>query len=116
MQTQQLPRLADSYVRAINEHDRAAFHALFAEQAVVDDAGRVFRGRDAIRDWSNRDIFDAQVTLDVRGASAAEGDTTITTKVEGNFDRTGLPDPVIISHHIQEEGNMIVQLTCRLVT
>jgi hypothetical protein len=28
---------------------------------------------------------------------------------------TGLPDPVIINHHIRAEGGQIVELTCRLV-
>jgi hypothetical protein len=112
--TTELPLTADGYVRSINGHDAAAFIALFADGAVVNDAGREFRGRSAIRDWSDHDIFAAQVTLEVLGVDDRDGETVVTTKVEGNFDRTGLPDPVVIDHHITAEGGKIVGLTCRL--
>src|SRR5258707_14347366 len=98
------PPAAEVYVRSINDHNPAAFNALFAEGAVVNDAGREFRGRAAIKAWSDREIFDAQVTLEVLNAVDRDGETVVTTKVDGNFDRTGLPDPVIIDHHITAEG------------
>jgi hypothetical protein len=43
-----------------------------------------------------------------------DGESLVTTKVDGNFDRTGLPDPVIITHHIGVEGENTAGLTCRL--
>jgi hypothetical protein len=109
-----LPEPAATYIRATNNHDAAAFIALFADGAVVDDAGREFRGIAAIKAWSDREIMDAQVTLEVQGVADKGGEVTITTKVDGNFDRTGLPDPLIINHHITVEGDKIAQLTCRL--
>ena len=63
--TTQLTPIAAAYVHSINDHDRGAFDALFADGAVVNDAGREFRGRAAIKAWSDREIFDAQVTLEV---------------------------------------------------
>ena len=110
----QLPPTAETYVRSINEHDPAAFIALFAESAVVNDVGREFRGRAAIKAWSDREIFDAKVTLEVLDAPDHDGETVVTTKVDGNFDRTGLPDPVVIKHHVTVDGDIIVGLTCRL--
>jgi len=110
----QLPPTAEAYVRSINDHDPAAFNALFAESAVVNDVGREFCGPAAIKAWSDREIFDAKVTLEVLDAADHDGETVVTTKVDGNFDRTGLPDPVVINHHVTIEGNKIVGLTCRL--
>jgi hypothetical protein len=112
--TMQIPPTAAAYVGSINDHDPAAFNALFADSAVVNDVGREFRGRAAIKDWSDREIFDAQVTLEVIDAADQDGASVVTTKVDGNFDRTGLPDPVVIDHHITAEAGKIVGLTCRL--
>ena len=113
--TMQLSPAAKAYVRSINDHDRAAFIALFDEGAVANDIGREFRGLAAIKAWSDREIFDAQVTLEVIEVAERDGATIVTTKVDGNFDRTGLPDPVIINHHIRADGGKIVALTCSLL-
>jgi len=112
--TIQLPPTTAGYVGSINDHNRATFNALFAEDAVVIDIGREFRGPAAIKAWSDHEIFDAKVTLEVIDVADKGGETIVTTKVDGNFDRTGLPDPVIINHHITAKGGKIVRLTCRL--
>ena len=90
------------------------FIARCAEDTVVDDAGRVIRGREAIRAWAASDIFAADVTLDALDASGDEDDATITAKVDGTFDRTGLPDPLIMTFQIVALGGKITKLTCRL--
>jgi hypothetical protein len=112
--TIQMSPTAAAYVRSINSHDSGAFIALFAYDAFVNDVGREFRGLAAIKAWSDREIFDAQVTLEVIEVAEHNGATIVTTEVNGNFDRTGLPDPVIIDHHVAAEGGKIVGLTCRL--
>lgn len=113
MTTAQLPSIAAEYVRSTNDHDAAAFIALFADGALVNDAGREFRGLAAIKAWSESDIFAPQVTLEVIDVAKRDCEIVITTKVDGNFDRTGLPDPVIINHHIAAQDK-ITRLTCRL--
>ncbi len=112
--TTALPEIAAAYVRATNNHDAAAFIDCFTGSAVVHDAGREFRGTDAIKAWSDREIMDAQVTLEVLNVDDKGGEVTITTKVDGKFERTGLPDPVIINHHLTVAGDKIARLTCRL--
>jgi hypothetical protein len=112
--TTQLSQTIADYIRATNDHNAGAFISLFDDGAVVNDAGREFRGRAAIKTWSDREIFDAQVTLAVIAAVDRGGQAIVTTKVDGNFDRTGLPDPVVINHHIKVVGGKIAELTCRL--
>jgi hypothetical protein len=112
--TTRLPKTAAAYVQAINDHDAAAFIALFADGAVVNDIGREFRGPVAIKAWSDREIFDVLVTLEVIDVADRDGATVVTAKADGTFDRTGLPNPLILSHHITVEGDKIVRLTCRL--
>ena len=112
--TTALPPAAAAYVGSINDHDADAFIGLFADTAVVNDVGREFRGLAAIKAWSEKEIFAAQVTLEVIGVAHQGVETVLTTRVDGNFDRTGLPDPVIINHSIKAAGGRIVGLTCRL--
>ena len=112
--TTQLPRTVSAYIRAVNDHDAAAFNACFSDGAVVDDAGREFRGITAIKDWSEREIIEPKVTLGVLDAADRGVETVVTTKVDGNYDKTGLPDPFIVSHHIVVEGDKIARLTIRL--
>jgi len=102
------------YLTATNRHDPAAFLGCFAEGAVVDDAGRVWCGIDAIRGWSEREIFTPNVQLEVIAVVVLRDETVLTTRVEGDFDRTGLPDPVVIEHRIALAGDKISSLTCRL--
>ncbi|MDB5344361.1 MAG: hypothetical protein JWP89_2738 [Schlesneria sp.] len=112
--TTELSSPVDGYVQATNRHDPKAFIGLFADDALVDDAGREFHGLAAIKAWSDSDIFDAHVTFEVLQAVNNGKDTILTTKVDGTFDRTGLPDPLILSHQITIEGGKIVRLVCRL--
>jgi hypothetical protein len=110
----QLPRVVEAYIRTINDHDPDAFIALFANDALVEDIGREFRGLAAIKAWSDREIFDVRVTLEVSDAANRDGETVITAKVDGTFDRTGLPNPLILVHHIVSKDDKIVRLRCRL--
>lgn len=112
----ELPPTAAAYVRSINDHDAAPFIALFSDSAVVDDNGREFKGRAAIKAWSDREVFAPLVTLEVVEVARRGDQTVVTTRVDGNFDRTGLPDPVIIDHAIMTEGGRIIGLTCRLAS
>jgi hypothetical protein len=85
--TDQLPGPAAGYVRTANGKGPSGFFALFAEDAVVDDAGRIIRGREAIRAWAAGDIFAPDVALDALDASGDEDDAMITAKLDGTFDR-----------------------------
>ena len=86
----QLPSLIEKYVRAINFHDAASFISLFVDNALVQDIDREFRGTAAIKAWSDREIFDVQVTLAVIDFAIRDGEAIITAQVDGTFDRTGV--------------------------
>lgn len=109
-----LPTVAAEYLRSINDHDVAAFDALFSASAVVNDAGREFHGASAINKWSDHEIFAAQVQLELIDAVDNQQECVIMTQVDGNFDRTGLPDPLVIHHSLVIDDGKIVQLTCKL--
>ena len=109
-----LPKPVETYIRAINARDADAFQSSFAHDAVVKDVGREIRGIAAIKEWANHEIFAVNVTLDVMGAVERDGQTIVTVKIDGTFDRTGLPDPLLMDHCFTIAGDKIAALTCRL--
>ena len=109
-----LPRSVETYIRAVNTGDTDAFQSSFAHDAVVKDVGREFRGVAAIKEWGDREIFAVNVTLEVMKVVEREGQTIVTVKIDGTFDRTGLPDPLLMEHCFTVAGDKIATLACRL--
>ena len=109
-----LPKVVETYIRAINGGDAAALQSSFTPDAIVKDVGREFRDIAAIKEWANQEIFAVNVTLDVIEAVERDGQTIVTVKIDGTFDRTGLPDPLLMDHCFTVAGDKIAALTCRL--
>jgi ketosteroid isomerase-like protein len=109
-----LPKPVETYVRATNAGDAAALQSSFAHDAVVKDVGREFRGITAIKEWADREIFAVKVTLEVLGVAERDGQTIVTVKIDGTFDRTGLPDPLVMELCFTVAGDKIAMLLCRL--
>jgi len=85
---------------AINEFDTDAIMGKFAEDALVNDVRREFWGKDAIRSWVEREIVGDKVTIEVTDAVEHDGLTIIQGVYDGEYDKTGLPDPLILTHYI----------------
>ncbi|MGH8612683.1 MAG: nuclear transport factor 2 family protein [Gammaproteobacteria bacterium] len=109
-----MPPPVATFIRAVNDHDADAFLSTFTKDAVVTDVGREFRGLAAIKEWSDREIFDVNVILDVVVVAECDGHTVVTFKVDGTFDTTGLPDPLLLEHHFTLKGGKIAAFKSRL--
>ena len=105
-----LPAPISAYVRATNDHDLDAFLASFSEDALVNDVQREFWGKAAIAKWAEREIFGAKVTMEVVNAVDHYGDLIVTAKLDGNYDKSGLPDPLILTFYFTLRGNKITKL------
>src|SRR6266481_7942861 len=102
-----LPNSVTAFIQATNDHDNTAFLASFSEDALVNDVQREFWGKAAIAKWAEREIFGAKVTMEVVNAVDHYGDLIVTAKLDGNYDKTGLPDPLILTFYFTLRGNKI---------
>lgn len=59
----EIPEPVASFVEAVNRHDEQAFLNAFTDDGVVDDWGRVFPDRDAIKTWSDTEFLGARGVL-----------------------------------------------------
>ena len=109
-----IPQPIATFIRAINKRDADGFLSSFTPDAVVTDVGREFRGSAAVRQWAEQEIFSVNVTLDVIDVAERDGQTVVTVKVGGTFDKTGLPDPLFLNHNFTVEGGKIAAFSSRL--
>ena len=69
----------------------------------MDDIGREFRGLDAIKAWSDREIFDVQVTLEVID-SANDGNTAVDGWIWTVYHRMPFMDARLLDTGVGLEG------------
>ncbi len=108
--TTDLPRVIADHVAACNAHDIDAWMATFAPDALLNDIQREFIGAAAIRGFADKEIFGDNVTMDVVRAWDRHGDVTVHAKFDGTYDKTGLPDPLILSLYFSLRDGLITQL------
>ncbi len=105
-----LPRIISDHIAANNRHDPDALIATFAPDALVNDIKREFLGRAAIRAWADKEIFGDNIILDVQKAYEQHGDIILRCRVRGDFDKTNLPDPLILTYYFSIRNDRIPQL------
>ncbi len=91
-------------------HNPEAFVNCFSEDAVVLDEGKQRIGQQAIKKWSDQYHFGANVTLEP-SAVKVEKIEVVTFKLDGTYDKTGLPDPLMLEYHFSITNDQIVSLS-----
>lgn len=79
----------------------------FAPGALVHDNQREFRGGAAIGRWIDEELIGANVTMQVREREQVHGVDVVTAKIDGTFDKTGLPDPLLLTFYFTPAGDKI---------
>jgi hypothetical protein len=110
MHATELTGVVAEHITAVNAQDTDAIMATFADDAYVNDARREFAGRDAIRRWVDREMVGDKVTIEVREVLDHYGDTIVRGAYEGTFDRTSLPDDLVLSNYFSVRDGKIVSL------
>jgi hypothetical protein len=107
---QALPPLVSTYVEATNSFDLERLLATFADDALVNDQLRDYRGRESIREWTVRDIIGQRLTMAPTSAVRHYGNFIVIVDVDGIFDKRELPDPLVLAFYFTFYDNRIVQL------
>jgi hypothetical protein len=105
-----LPRPVASYVAATNAFDLDRLLATFADDALVNDQLRDYWGKTAIREWAERDIIGERLTINVVGVIEHYGNIIVTANIDGDFDKRGLPEPLVLAFYFTPHDDEIVQL------
>jgi hypothetical protein len=105
-----LPPVVAGHIDAVNAHDEDAIVATFAADALVNDAHREFWGTEAIRRWVAREMTGDHVTIDVTEVIEHHGDAIVRGRYDGTFDKTNLPEELILTNYFTVRDGKIVSL------
>jgi hypothetical protein len=108
--TNSLPPVILDHIGAHNAPDPAAFAATFAADALLNDARREWIGVDAISKWAEKEIFGDNVRVELVSAYEHNGTFIVRLKNDGDFDKTGLPDPIILTNYFKLIDDKIAEL------
>jgi SnoaL-like domain len=102
--------VVENYVKAVNAQDTDGIVALFAPDAYVNDARREIRGVEAIRRWVEKEIVGDHITMDVREVVEHYDETIVSSRYDGDFDKSSLPEEVVLTDYFHVLDGQIVSL------
>ena len=110
MSTTDLAGVIAEHITAVNAFDTEGVVATFAPDAYVNDARREINGIDAIRAWVAKEMVGDRVDIEVTEVIDHHGQTIVRGRYDGDFDRTNLPDEIILTNYFTVRDGKIVTL------
>jgi len=101
--------VADHFA-AVNDFDEDAIVDTFAPDALVNDAHREFWGAKAIRRWVAKELVGDHVTIAVTEVRDHNGQIIVRGRYDGDYDKTNLPDELILTHYFTVRNEKIESL------
>jgi hypothetical protein len=110
MESTELTGVVADHIAAVNNFDLGGIMATFAPDAYVNDNRREIVGSERIRSFMENEFLGDQVTMEVREVLDHYGDRIVRAKYAGNFDKSNLPDELIMSSYFSVRDDKIVSL------
>ena len=107
----QLPAVIADHIEAVNAFDVDRVIATFADDALVNDNLREFWGIESIGKWVAKEIVGDRVTMDVTEVIRHRGMTAVRARYDGDYDKTNLPNELILTNYFEVENGKITTLT-----
>jgi ketosteroid isomerase-like protein len=105
-----LPPVVAEHIDAVNAFDTDRIVSTFAPDAYVNDNRREIRGAEAIRKFIDKEFVGDHVTMEVREVIDHYGDIIVRAKFDGTYDKTNLPDELIMTSYFAVRDGKITSL------
>ncbi|KGH98629.1 hypothetical protein [Oenococcus oeni] len=102
MNNTDLPQVINQFVEYTNSENSKDFINLFAEEAILNDWGRIFKGRNSISEWNKNENIGKKSRFQILDShETAVNNWMVQIKVNGNgFNGTGPMEFKISDNHI----------------
>ena len=98
------------HIQAVKAFDLDALVATFADDAYVNDNRREIAGIDAIRRFMAKEFIGDRLTMAVREVIDHYGDTIVRARYDGDYDKTNLPEELVMTSYFSVRDGKIVSL------
>src|SRR5260370_38787757 len=109
--TTDLPAVVAEHIAAVNAFDTERIVGTFAPDAYVNDNRREIWGTDAIRAFMAKEFAGDHVTMQVREVIDHHGDIIVRAKYDGDYDKTNLPEVLVMTSYFALRHGKITSLT-----
>jgi hypothetical protein len=99
------------FVAAVNTFDLDRIVATFTPDAYVNDVSREMWGTNAIRAFMAKEMVGDHVTMEVREVLDHYGDIIVRARIDGTYDKTNLPDELVLTSYFGICDDKITSLT-----
>src|SRR6266851_8080091 len=99
------------HIAAVNAFDLDRIVATFTSDAYVNDNRREIWGTNAIRAFMAKEFVGDRVTMEVREVLDHYGDIIVRARYDGTYDKTNLPDELIMTSYFGICDDKITSLT-----
>jgi hypothetical protein len=106
-----LPQAVVQFIQGVNAGDLESLLSAFAEDAFVNDQLCEYWGAEAIRRWAVQELIGKALTIEVVEARAHYAHLILSAQVDGDFDKLGLPNPLLLHFYFTHCWGKLVQLT-----
>jgi hypothetical protein len=107
----ELPPVVAEHIDAVNAFDTDQIVNTFAPDAYVNDNRREIWGTEAIRTFVSKEFVGNHVTMEVREVIDHYGDVIVRAKFDGTYDKTNLPDELVMTSYFAVRDGKITSLT-----
>jgi hypothetical protein len=107
----QLSGVIADHIAAVNAFHLDRIVATFAPDAYVNDNRREIWGTEAIRAFMAKEFVGDHVTMEVREVLDHYGDIILRARYDGTYDKTHLPDELIMTSYFGVHNDKITSLT-----
>jgi SnoaL-like domain len=109
--TSELAGVVAEHIAAVNAFDLDRIVATFAADAYVNDNRREIWGTEAIRAFMAKEFVGDHVTMEVREVLDHYGDLIVRARYDGTYDKTNLPDELMMTSYFGICDDQITSLT-----
>jgi hypothetical protein len=101
-----LPKILKDLLKAQELFDSTSFSRCFSDNALIFDEGKIYKGREEIKQWNKETNSEYKTLFEVTDFSTEDTTTILKINISGSFDGS----PVMLKFHFRIEDNVIAAL------